>query len=185
MADIFTIKQKSGVAMRSLRKLDKLGYLHVDKNKDKVAETINATLSNRNRLNTLQLLHLYRNPKIAEKLDLEYDVDKLGNVEDEAAPWVPVGVRIATAAGRSPEAIETVAEYCKSVLDRLPAGVEVEHAYLGVRLLYNAAPEFLDEVSTKLRGAMWKVRASDILAGYSKLTEKGSARYFRKIMLDI
>lgn len=185
MADILAIHEKSGVALRSLRKLDRLGFLHVDKTKDKIGDSIKLTIKKHSRLNTLQLLHLYQTPKLADKLDLESEVRELGDVSRDAAPWIPVGVRIQSAAGRSADAIVTIAEFIRDILDTLPAGQEVNHAYIGVRLLANVPEEHISNTLKKLRPCMWNVRASEILAGYSRLDKNGTSRYFRKIELDL
>lgn len=185
MADIYQIRAETRVALKTLRTLEKAGYLVVDKSKDPMRDTILRSLTKQNPLSVPQLLHLYRNPALVDKLDLEEVVDRLGNVDADAAPWTPIGIKIDVAASRNADAIAAIATWLRDLLETLPAGKEVGYSWIAVRLLANVPDNHLALMLLKLRPCMWNVRASDILAGYSRIAENRSAKYFRKIELDL
>jgi hypothetical protein len=183
MATLEKIAADSGLSLRSIRKLHKLGYLLTTSVRDPFAETLASSLAKHNRLTTFQLLQLYKRPELAEKHDCTAEVRALGDVAGEAAPWIPVGMRIEMSASRDPVAIAGLAEWIKSFLDAKPAGYTCDHAALGCRLLYNCPDAHLVRVAGKFRTAMWNVRGQ--LGGRMTIDAKNRTIYHARKPLDL
>lgn len=195
MMDINALSETSGVSVRTLRKLDKLGVLKVSADKNPILTSAKANLKKGNALTALQQWYLLRHPKEADALEkYSYQIDDmlqdLGPVTDEAAPWQTVGSRIELAAQRDVKAIEDVTTWIAELIDTAPAfnrGKTCFHAYIAVRMLDNIPVASRDYLAGKINACMWQCRQHERLAGYWKLDEKNRTVYFRpaKKTLDL
>lgn len=186
MTDINKISEITGLSVRTLRKIDKAGFLKVTKSSDPVTDAARGNLRKGNRLTVLQQLHLARDKDARAALSpFEYGIsatiEKLGDFEADAAPWT-LSAKITLAARKDKDAITEIAVWIYGLLTRtyrtLSSGA-VDHAFIGVRLLANVPDHHLAAISDQLRGAMWEARKHPALAGAWRVNENGVTEYFR------
>lgn len=188
MTDIHKISELTGLSVRTLRKVEKAGFLKVTKSADPITDAARGNLRKGNRLTVLQQLHLARDKDARASLaPFEYGISatlgKLGDFENEAAPWT-LAAKISLAARKDKDAIAEIAVWISGLLTSWTSGA-VDHAYIGVRLLANVPEHHLAAVSDQLRGAMWEARKHPALAGAWRVNENGVTEYFRPIPLDL
>lgn len=196
MTDIHTISEITGLSLRTLRVIDKHGFLKVTRSSDPLLDATRANLKKGNRLTVLQRLNLLTSPAARASLDRwQHEINDtlraLGEfVTDEAAPW-QLSSKIDLAARRDPDAVAAIAAWLREFIDRSPYfddGKERDYYFLGVRLLADVPEHQLENCAKQLRPCMWQCRASGELEGYSRLEKSGSTIYFRpkaKIPLDL
>lgn len=184
MATIYEISTQLDISLRTLRKLDKAGYLKATKSADPITDSARDNLKKGNRLTALQQLHLLRNPEARESLtQWEYDIDAtleaLGNVDADSAPW-DVSSAIELAARREQGAIDKISNWLISfiqVSEYFDKDKTRDHAFIAVRLLAEIPEHSLVDLSKKAQACLWQVRRAhpDIWT----LAPDGRTVYFR------
>lgn len=191
--DIYDISEKTGVAVRTLRKIDKCGYLKVIKSKNPIIDQMKENLRKGNRLTAIQQLHLVQNPKDVKLLARwEFEATeilaKLGNVSQEAMPW-QIAHNADLAASKNKEAADKLAHWFCNFIDGNPAfanGASCDHAYLVVRMLFDVPEHHLEHLAKIAQRAMWNCRGTKRMAGYYHTDSKRRTRYHRPTkMLDL
>lgn len=184
MPTIYEISTQLDISLRTLRKLDKAGYLKATKSADPITDSARNNLKKGNRLTALQQLHLLRNPEARESLtQWEYDIDAtleaLGNVDADSAPW-DVSSAIELAARRDVDAINKIADWLYNLIlcsDSFDKGAQKDHAFITVRLLANVPSHSLVDLSKRAQACLWQVRRAR--PDYWQLNDKGQTVYFR------
>jgi len=190
--DIHEIHDASGIGIRSLRKLEKLGVLKVSKSSaHPELSRIRAALRRGNPLTAYQLVTLYRYPAMLEqvgdaraKTRAEIAVEALGDVKGEACPW-SIAADIPGAAIKEKEAIRSLATWIVRHIDAHAADYERGqfHAYLAVRLLYEVPENLMQQNYPVLAPALLQIRKHPVMWGYSATNEKGHTVYRKPLDL--
>jgi hypothetical protein len=186
MSTIFEISTQLDISLRTLRKLEKAGYLKATKSADPISDAARANLKKGNRLTALQQLHLLRNPGARESLSqYEFEIDaqleKLGEAIAEAAPW-DISSAIELAARREQGAIDKISNWLYNLIqvsESFDKGAMHNHAFIAVRLLAEIPEHSLVDLSKKAQACLWQCRRSAKLSDCWKLTDKGETVYFR------
>lgn len=186
MADIKHLSKVVGLSVRTLRRIDKAGYLKVSASADLIAEAIGEKLRRHQPLTALQQLHLLKSPVAVKALDeWEPEIAAIlaaqGDAIAEAAPWA-ISSQIDLVAKKKRDAIETVALWLRDHLTTSPAlddGQTCDHAYLAVRLLANVPDHSLALLARKINVCMFHCRKHEALQGFWKVSDKKTL-YFRK-----
>lgn len=186
MPTIYEISTQLDISLRTLRKLDKAGYLKATKSADPITDSARDNLKKGNRLTALQQLHLLRNAEARESLtQWEYDIDAtleaLGNVDADSAPW-DVSSAIELAARREPGAIDKISNWLFNLIqvsESFDKGAMHHHAFIAVRLLAEIPEHSLVDLSKKAQACLWQCRRSAKLSECWKLNDKGETVYFR------
>lgn len=185
MSTIDEIHVETGVAMRTLRRLEKAGYLRLTHAHNPTLAKIRVGLKRGNPLSAYQQFHLLKHPEDYATIMAQYPAVRdtlaaLGNVEATAAPWNGVSAQIDIAArNNNPEATAAIADYLLDLFSTLAPGVSVNHAYIAVRLLWNVPAAHLDSIAPKLIGALWRTRLDERLAGFFSVDANSkTVRYF-------
>ena len=161
VTDILKISEITGLSLRTLKRLDKHGFLKVTKSEDPIADSIRLNLKKGNRLTALQQLHLLRNPAARDTLgqwseEIRATLRDLGDALNSGAPWT-VSSRIDLAARRDKNAIEKVTSWLVDFIRCDPGfdnGVTHDHAYLAVRLLANVPEHQLELLARKVTSCL-------------------------------
>jgi hypothetical protein len=186
MPTIYEIAKASGLSLRTLRKLEKIGALNATKSSDPITDAARENLKKGNKLTALQQLHLLRNPAARDTLqqwDLEIDaiLKRLGDAISEAIPW-SVSNAIELCARREPEAIDKIASAIRNLIqlsDAFDKGQSQDHAFIAVRLLAGVPDHSLDSLAKRAQACLWNCRRSPILSDCWRLNERGQTEYFR------
>lgn len=178
--DIYEIANRSGLSLRSLRKLERLGVL--DTGKEPAAEMsefekINYDLRKGNALNSIQLASLVEFPETVDRLGdyagkAQVQIDALGQCQDEKASAAIVAL-VDRAAKDDPAAVLGLAEWLQSVI---PSKGSVSHHYLAVRLLLGAGKSLRSYIAGRLPRAFLNCRNVEEFAGWSSVVERGTRR---------
>lgn len=184
--DIDGIAEKSGLSVGWLKKLDKLGYLIVDRPKNPIVDKIKNNLRKGNRLTAEQLLHLAKCPDDINLLHRwEYEVqgclNTLGDPMQEKMPWM-LAHNADLSASRDKEAAEKLARWFRDFIDGHPQfenGASCDYAHLVVRMLADVPEHQLEYIVKIARAAMWNCRRGQRMAGYYHTDAKGRLRFHR------
>ena len=139
MQDIYEIHLKSGVPLRHLKKLQRLGFLRsVDPENPEIAKMI-CTLKKGNPLGAFQLSILAETPSLVWELGryastARKQVEGLGDVKADA-PSSMIAVTLVEAAKREPN-LDEVGRLERWMKRVIPAGREVSHQFMAARALY-------------------------------------------------
>lgn len=171
--NIYQIAEQTGVSLRILKKLEKLGYLNVSETENPTVEKIRQNLRRRNPLSAEQQLYLLKNPSAMEFLeDWDYVIEDylnlLGNVIEERMPW-RTAASIVSSGDNDKEATGRVAAWICDFIDQNSAfakGATCEHTYLAVRMLADIPDNLLHMSVTTIRQAMKNCRRTKIMKGY-------------------
>lgn len=186
--NIFEISDKSGISVKRLRVLDKLGVLRHDASTT-IVDEMRSTFREGNKLNVAQLVHLVENPagllelgRYAEKAraQLEAAKDVAGQVN--AAP-LEVASQILEAFENQADACEALIAWAKTVIPPHPVG----HSYLATRLLLGVPEGSRKHDAARLHRALMNCRARPSFAGWWR-KEKSVSRnktIYEKIALDL
>jgi len=166
MTDIYKIAQLSGLSLRTLKKLDKLGFLKATKASDPIADAIRLNMQKGNGLSALQQFHLLKYPKVRQSLtqwefEISETLDKLGDALASGAPW-QVSSAIELAARKDAAAVTKLVNWlCSFIMcdHGFDNRAKHDHAYLAVRLLANVPDHQIDGLSRKVTAAVWQCRA--------------------------
>jgi hypothetical protein len=186
MATIFEISERSGLSVRTLNKLDKLGYLNATKSAEPITDAARANLKKGNKLTALQQLYLLRNDKARASLnqwqfEIDAQLDKLGDAIAEAVPW-SISNAIELAARREAQAVDKIAQALFGFIqlsEHFDRGKIQDHAFIAVRLLADVPEHSLVNLSKKVQACLWQCRRSATLSDCWRLNEKGETVYFR------
>lgn len=180
--NIFDLSQKTRIPMKSLRKLEKLGVLIVDREPDIISEIAFHMRTNW-QLSLPMLMHFVDQPELLDDLGYvsaryrqraETQIEALGDLSQHLAP-LKVTSAIDGAARNESEAIAILETWLKDVLPCDP----VSYYWICVRLL-KPQNEFLRAAALPLlKLAMMNVRKSDTFKAYWVSKELGSRTTIR------
>lgn len=171
--NIYEIAEKSGVSLRSVRKLEKLGVLKVGA-VDPMIDKIVYMLGKSQQLPVDALAALVEAPDMMQELgrysgEAEFQVSSLGKVERDKAPG-DVAAEIDSAAKGDDAAIAKIADWLKTVI---PTDCAVGHHFVAVRLLLGAPLSVRKHSYSRLARALLNVRRHPGFAGWSSYTQEG------------
>lgn len=186
MTDIHKIAEITGLSVRTLKRLDKHGFLKVTKSADPIADAIRLNLKKGNRLTALQQYHLLKNPKLRDTLDQwDYEIDEvlraLGDALDNGAPWL-ISSAIDLASRKDKPAIEKIALWLVGMIQSdagFDDGATHDHAYLAVRLIANVPEHQLETLAGKITACMWQCRNHEAMREFWRVDDDGRTLYFR------
>lgn len=188
--DIYDLADKSGVSLRTLKKLEKLGALNLPKPKKPIIQKIKHNLKRGNPLTAEHLLHLVKNPEDVKLFRAwEYIIqdylEELGDAMQEKMPW-HISAESSFAGNRDMEAAEKLAKWFCRFIDSSPAfadGASCNHAYLAVRMLADIPDNLLYQSLPVAARAMLNCRKTKTMAGYWHTDPKTRrTRYHRKAL---
>lgn len=165
--DIYEISNRSGVSLRVLRKLEKLGVLLVSRPDNPEIEKMQYDLRKGNALTTLQLCALIEDDSLSAYLGdyagkaLE-QVKALGNVDKEKASAAIVAL-VDRAAKDDPAAVLGLVEWMQSTI---PSAGDCNHHYLAVRLLLGAGKSLRAYVAGRVPRAFLNCRNTPEFASW-------------------
>lgn len=168
--NIHDVATKSGVSVRALRKLEKLKLIAFDPEPDsdehpRAAEARFLLMRNQQMPATL-LVEFLENPSALYDLR-KYEararaqMAELGDVAGQMAP-IAVQAVISDAAGADPAAVDTLADWLRSILPAAP----VSHHWIATRLLLPLDPIQRDSMAKKINFAMNYVRRLESFRAY-------------------
>jgi hypothetical protein len=139
MIDIYEMHLKSGVSIRHLKKLQRLGFLRaIDPENPEIAKML-CTLKKGNPLGALQLTVLAESPSLIWELGryaskARAQVEALGDVKADT-PSPMIAMTLIEAAKREPDLVEVqrLERWMKKVI---PVEGEVPHQFLAARALF-------------------------------------------------
>jgi hypothetical protein len=185
--NIFDVHQKTGVAMRTLRKMERLGVLSVDKLDENTSRII-SNLRNGNPLSVEQLFYFLRNPDASSSLPFEQwapiidsAIDTLGDVAADAMPWTPYGAALPLVWSGDETATALVCGWLRSMIDSSAGfdGSERDHAYVSVRLLHNVPDDKISLIVPKIKWIMWRCREHPSMTSYVRRDMARRVHYHR------
>jgi hypothetical protein len=187
--NIFELADKSGVSLRTLRKIEKLLKGRPIAASDPVIDAIRVQSRKSRALSVSQYMALIDDPDLIDALgtraeNVQDALDAIGDAVGEAAPR-DVTMHIQDAAKGNAEAAAILARWMR---DALPVQGNVSHAYLALRLLYGVPENVRHYVLPLVPRAMQAAKRQDALAGHWRVVQNGSIRateYFRPIFLDL
>ena len=167
--DIHQISETSGVSIRKLRKLDKMGVLKLDKENEDLSK-IRFYISKGQSIPALQLLYLVENPDDIFELgnaagEAQSQVDALAIGEDSAAPVDVCSVIDLAAARDRPDEVERLCDWLLGILPADP----VPYSFIAVRVLLGASLSTRALIAARLPKALLNVRALPRFAAGSKV----------------
>jgi hypothetical protein len=186
--NIFDIHEKSGVSLRALRKLDKMGVLRCKPN-DPILDAIRLMLSSSKPLSVAQLAALIDNPglvlELGKKADAaELQLEGIGDAKGEAAPR-SVTLHIEDAARSDPAAVAKIAMW---IFDNLPSYGAVNYSYVALRLLYGVPEGQRQFVLPRIARAISYAKQQAPLSHCWRMTGKEGAKrteFFKPNPLDL
>lgn len=191
--DVYDIHKKTGIKLRTLKKLEDLGLLKADPEREGFAEyrKIKENLRAGRRLSAKQCLLLIKNSEWPG-LDLytvqvNRHIDALGDVEGEALPK-DNGPHVWGAARREPDSMAILAAWIIGLTNTsrgFMLGMEQSHAYIVTRMLFNHTEQALETDLPLANGAMLRLRQSGLLNGYFTKHESGVISYHKKKEFDL
>jgi hypothetical protein len=192
--NIFRLSFQSGIPLRKLRLLDKLGALRVDPNPEFIDGLIFHMRGNRN-LTVAQLLALIDDPAALDDLGAarpryasraREQLAALGDIVPQAAPREVTAAIQGASRGDDDESL-IIATWLKSVLPVEP----VSHAWITVRLLFPLNAFMREQTAPLISPALLNMRKLPEFAGYwqsEKIGARSTIKYFRtrgEISLDL
>lgn len=190
--DIHEIHTASGVGVRTLRKLEKMGVLRVTKASGHAElSKIQAALRRGNPLTAYQLMTLYRTPGMISdvgdakaQMRAETLVEALGDIKREACPFV-ISANIPGAAAKEPDALAELASWIARHIDAHADdyGRGKPYAYLAARLLYEIPENLIGQNYPVLPQALLQIRKHKLMIGYSFTNDEGKTIY--RLPLDL
>lgn len=186
--NIHEISDKSGIAVRSLRKLETMGVLRCDP-PNEILDSMIYMLGRGQQLTVMQLVTLVEKPEML--LDLgkhaaraSAQLDALGEVEPAPRHIV---AEIDDAASGKEAAAMVLAIWLQQII---PENDTVGHHYLAVRLLLGAPENMRKYIYARIPKALLNVRALDRFAGWSSSVSRGGkgskmTRYHRPKSFDL
>lgn len=185
MVDIYHIHNKTGISLRTLKRLDKHGWLKIDDPANPEKVKIEFSLRKNNPLTAQSALMLWKNPDWADELgamsrEANLVLKSLGDVEAEKMPW-SIAAQLLDASDRIPEAVESMARWLRQHIDASPAyaGEGQGYSFVAVRVLADIPDHLLAGNLRALPSAISWMRKHPVMEGYSFTNEKKRA-IFRK-----
>lgn len=169
--NIHQMANRTGIALRDLRKLDRLKVLKLDR-ETPASDAIRFHLSRNPRLTVEHMLALIDEPDILDELSPKHAARvktqmaalDLDNSEAPLAP-IEVAASVASAARTDAAAAATIAHWLMGVL---PSAAPVSHHWVAVRLLAPSAKVIRDQDLSLIGLALVNVRRVPEFAGYWK-----------------
>lgn len=168
--NIFEIRERTGIALRTLQKLDEIGALDHDP-VDPIVSDIYTNLGKRVPLTVAQLLALIEQPALLTSLgkhqdDAQFEIEDLGNYVAEAAPQ-KVYFQLGDAAYNDDQAIRKIVAWIKSII---PPHYPVRHSYIAIRLVTGSTQPEMRKHYLKIIGrALGYCRAHPEFNGWWKV----------------
>lgn len=180
--NIFEIHEKSGVSLRALRKLEKLGVLRLE-SVDPMVERMAYMLGKSQQLPVDALAALVEDPGLLLELgryagEAEFQVSSLGKVDRDKAP-ADVAAEIEQAAKGDDAAVEKIAHWLQTII---PKDCAVGHHFVAVRLLLGVPGTLRKYAYSRLARALLNVRRHKSFEGWSSYDTSGhhkASRYHR------
>ena len=186
--NIFEVAHKTGISLKSLRKLEKLkldfGALDDEPDTYLHAAKIRFMLMRKGTLTVEQLLQLIDDRDIFDELKkyraaAQTQVDALGDFKATAAP-IEVQGAIDSAAGGDVIAAREIATWLRRILPAAP----VSHAWVAVRLIVPLIPLHRETMAPRVSLALMHTRRLPEFAGYwesvKDANDRNSIKYFQK-----
>lgn len=184
--NIFELSEKSGISVKKLRLLDKLGGLRHDANVTEL-DTIRDALREGNNLSVAHLVYLIENPagilelgKYAPKAHAQ--LAELDNPAKQPAPR-EIASQILEAFEKEPDACAALIGWFKTIIPARPVG----HSYIAARLLLGVPENVREFDLPRLRRVMSNCREHPDFAGWHR-KEKSSSQFrtvYQKLALDL
>lgn len=182
--NIHEMATRTGISLKSLRKLEKLRLLKVDAESDIVSE-IRFHFARSGQMTVAHMLALIDNPNVIQEFSPAYQkrvktqLEALGDYATSKAP-LSVTASLLSAAGRDPDGALVVAEWLKGVLPFEP----VSHYWVSVRLLVGLGAEQRAQYIPLVGLALLHTRALPEFAGYweSKKVGPRNAIFYKKAL---
>lgn len=170
MANIYEIYNKSDVSLRTLKKLDRLGFLKSDEIENPEIAKMICALQKGNRLSVAHRVMLIDEPPLLFKLGkyarhAKEQLDELGDAKGEAAK--PAISFVIDQASR--DQLNEVAALGKWMKRIIPADQEVSHHYVAVRALLGVSPDSRNHIAGQINRAFLNVRNSPDFVGWFTL----------------
>lgn len=177
MADIYHIHELSKVSLRTLRKLERLGFLKNAESENPLASKINYNLRKGNALSVVELAALLQDDELWFYLGDYVDraktqVAALGKVDPDKVPS-GMASTIELAARDDPQGVAPLVDWMKATI---PEAGDVSHHFLAVRLLLGVPETQRDMVAGWIPRAFLNCRKFEAFAGWWKVTGKPGAR---------
>ena len=159
MVDIYEINLKTGISVKKLKSMDRLGFLKTTKPETPEVVKMLWTVRKGNRLSVVHLLRLVENPDLVFELGdyastAEAQVEALGDAKGEAA--APIIANIVDGASRNEqEAVEALEQWMKR---EIPYDRDVPHHYLAVRALLGVSVHLRPYLAGRISRAFQNVR---------------------------
>lgn len=166
--DIYGISNRSGLSLRSLRKLEQLAVLKTTPPDNPVIEPMRYNIRKGHSLTALQLAALVEDPDLLWELGdhsekTQARIDGLGDCQGSKAP-MPIVLAVEGAAKDKAEAIELLCDWLRSIIP--PVG-PVTHYFVAVRLLLGVVPNLRKYVASRIPQALLNCRNAESFAGWS------------------
>ncbi len=185
--NIHDLAARTGISLKTLRRLDNLKVLRIDAENALAAE-LRFSLSRQSNLSVADLLTLLDNPEIFYDLRNYEDrareqVARLGDVTSGAAPK-HVTAEIQNAARGDKAAALVIIDWLKGILPAGPVG----YHWIAARLLFPLNDFLRKENSKHVIRALLIVRAQPEFAGWwhvRKIKKVDRAEYFRPMNISL
>lgn len=167
MVDVYAINLKTGISIRTLKKMERLGFLKTTKPQNPETARMEWTLRKGNPLSVINLLRLIENPDLIFELGeytdkAESQVAALGDAKGEAAQ-PSIATVIDSAARDDPEYVEALAQW---MMIAIPLGRDVPHHYLAVRALLGVSVNLRPYLAGRIARAFQNVRETPSFYGW-------------------
>ena len=169
MPDIYHIHNQTGVSIRTLKKLEKTGFLKASICENPVLSKIDSTLRKGNRISAIDLAYLVENPGLIFDLGRNFSKadEQLRELGDPLAdvPNATIASTIDFAASGRPESVEKLLSWIKGVI---PSDRVVPYTYVAVRAFLSDGPHIRKFMAGRLPKAILNVREHpDFAAWYT------------------
>jgi len=183
--NIHELHEKSGVSLRTLRKIEKLLKGRPIGASDPVVDAIKSQTNRTRPLSVAQYMALIDKPELIDALGnraerIEQELETIGDAIGQAAPR-EVTLRLQDAAKLNPEAVAIIAQWMQSAI---PEQGCVPYAYLALRLIYGVPENLRRNALPLVPRAIQAAKQHEALAGHWRFAEKATI-YFRPTILDL
>jgi hypothetical protein len=177
MADFYEISAASGISVRALKRLEKLGFLRVGASENPIASKIRYGLARGNPLSVAMLADLLADEKLVFALGKYEDkaaaaIRELGNVQGELA-GADIVAAVEGAAVNEPQAVARLVEWMKATI---PAHGDVSHQFLAVRIVMATRESFRSLIINRVALAFLNCRNAPALAGWFTVRQHGKGQ---------
>lgn len=169
--DIHELAERSGISLRKLRQLDKLGVLKLEPESE-ILGKIRFYVGKGRSIPAVELLHLVENPDeifdLGERAgDAQAQVDALEISDDSAAAPLDVSGSIDLASNNNAAAVDRLEQWAKATIP----GREVPYSFLAVRILLGTSPRLRPYNARRIARALLNVRQRESFADWFTIRE--------------